>query len=281
MPNATPAPRVGLIGVGANLGDRRAAIEGAEAALRRAGLEVTAVSSIVSSRPVGGPPGQADYLNAVFRFESNAPPLQLLERLLVTENDLGRSRSPGATRWQARPIDLDLLLYGEIVLNTTQLRLPHPLLPLRPFVLRPACDVAPEMVHPVAGRTLRELARRLDRSSRWLWVAPETLRRHGAVLRDLALALDAHAPGDPWTIAPSPPQPHDDRSAPPAPRAGLLPGLACEIHAAAWMSHPEFGPIPALPLPGGDRMVNEQIMAVIGGTELAVDVLSPARVPDS
>ena len=279
MPNTTSAPRIGLIGVGANLGDRRAAIGGAEAALRRAGLKLTAVSSIVSSRPVGGPPGQTDYLNAVFRFESNAPPDQLLKRLLATENALGRVRFPGTARWQARPIDLDLLLYGGIVLATTRLRLPHPLLALRPFVLQPACDVAPDVVHPVAGRTLRELARRLDRSSRWLWVDPDTFRRHAKLLRELAMALDAHAPGAPWRIAPSPPQPHGDRSALPAPRAGLLPGLARDIHAAGWMSHPEYGPIPVLPLPGGDRIVNEQIIAVIGGTESAVDVLAPARVP--
>src|SRR4051794_21691130 len=129
-----------LIGLGSNLGDRAAILDAAAAALGAApGLGSLIVSSYHETAPVGGPPGQGPFLNAAARAATALAPEELLRLLQSIEADAGRVRS---VRWGARSLDLDLLLLGDSVIATPTLRVPHPRLALRRFVLAPLAEVA-------------------------------------------------------------------------------------------------------------------------------------------
>lgn len=144
-----------LVALGANLGDR-------EHTLHRAIELLTAephVSNLKRSAwhetaPVGGPVGQPAFLNGAVAFDSSLASDQLHAVLRQVEDRLGRRRNE---RWAARSIDLDLLLYGDEVSVTTSLNVPHPRMAFRRFVLEPAAEVAPEMVHPALGWTIARL----------------------------------------------------------------------------------------------------------------------------
>ena len=153
---ATDQPATAYIALGSNLGDRRGHLEaGLEAVGRVPGITVAAVSRFVETEPVG-PPGQGPYLNAAARLRSRLAALRLLEAMLAVERQRGRDRS-GGERWGPRTLDLDLLLYGDLVLAEPGLQVPHPRLHERIFVLEPLADVGPDAVHPILGRTVREL----------------------------------------------------------------------------------------------------------------------------
>jgi len=153
------APVRAYIGIGANLGDRRAAIDSAIAMLRAAPhTRVRAVSTIIETDPVG-PPGARDqppYLNAAVALETRLAPRALLDRLLEIERLHGRVREPGA-RGAPRPLDLDLLLYGAQIVREAGLIIPHPRLHERAFVLIPLAEIAPDALHPVLERRVTEL----------------------------------------------------------------------------------------------------------------------------
>jgi len=136
------------IGLGSNLGDRRAMI--AEALGR---LHPTRVSAIVETDPVGRT-DQPRFLNAVAEVDTDLSPAALLERLLDIERDLGRVRKE---RWGPRSIDLDLLLYGDQQVATERLSVPHPELPRRRFVLEGLAELCPDRAVPGLGRTVKEL----------------------------------------------------------------------------------------------------------------------------
>jgi 2-amino-4-hydroxy-6-hydroxymethyldihydropteridine diphosphokinase len=117
-------------------------------------IEIEACSSIYRTEPVGGPPGQPDYLNAAVRVRTRLAPDALLEACLDIERDLGRVRR---IRWGPRPIDIDLLLYGAEQYASDGLVVPHPRMRERLFVLVPLADIAPEdLALPPDGKPLKQ-----------------------------------------------------------------------------------------------------------------------------
>jgi 2-amino-4-hydroxy-6-hydroxymethyldihydropteridine diphosphokinase len=153
-------PSLACIGLGSNLGDRRAALEGAIAALSRtSGIHVQKVSSFRETEPVGGPTGQGTYLNAAAVIETDLDPHGLLGVLQEIEAQFGRVRS---VRWGERTLDLDLLLFADQIVSTPGLNIPHPRLRVRRFVLEPLAEVAPEAVDPVTKRTIADLLAAFD-----------------------------------------------------------------------------------------------------------------------
>lgn len=157
------------VGLGSNLGDRAGNLLLGVRGMLAAGLRVVRLSSIYETEPVGVGAAQPLYLNAVAELEGRAlpPPEQLLARLLRIEYALGRRRQRPLA---ARPLDLDLLLYGRAQIETEFLTLPHPRLHLRRFVLAPLAELAPAARHPALQQTFRELLAALaDDSAVRLW----------------------------------------------------------------------------------------------------------------
>ena len=139
------------IGLGSNLGEREAQIRLALDDLARLpGSRLVRASSLYDSEPVGDV-DQPNFLNAVAELETELTPRQLLWNLLLIERRLGRTRT---RRWGPRTIDLDLLLYGPLVVEEPDLQIPHPEMTRRSFVLVPLVELDPLLVHPVTGETL-------------------------------------------------------------------------------------------------------------------------------
>jgi 2-amino-4-hydroxy-6-hydroxymethyldihydropteridine diphosphokinase len=144
-----------LIGLGANLHDRAAALR--EAISRLVALpeiRFVAASSFHQTAAVGGPANQHAFLNAALLVETSLHPVRIADELLACERTLGRRRDK---RWGPRAIDLDLLLFDDRVVDLPQLTVPHPRMSFRRFVLEPACEVAATMLHPTSGWSLSRL----------------------------------------------------------------------------------------------------------------------------
>jgi 2-amino-4-hydroxy-6-hydroxymethyldihydropteridine diphosphokinase len=144
-----------FLALGSNLGDRQRFLDEAVRRLRAVpGLTVRRVSPYYETAPVGGPAGSGAYLNAVAEADTSLPPDQVLRTLLEIERQLGRIRSePNAPR----NLDLDLLLYDDLVRHSPDPVVPHPRLHERRFVLQPLADLAGELVHPTIKKPIREL----------------------------------------------------------------------------------------------------------------------------
>jgi 2-amino-4-hydroxy-6-hydroxymethyldihydropteridine diphosphokinase len=150
------APAIAYIAAGSNVGDRSAAITSAIAALDRCeSITVRAASSIIETAPMGRP-AQGPYLNAVIALATALDPRELLRTCHRIEASHGRNRA-AEQRWGPRRLDLDILLYGDAMIDEPGLIVPHPRMQERAFVLEPLAEIAPMVVHPVLGRSIVDL----------------------------------------------------------------------------------------------------------------------------
>lgn len=158
-----------LIGLGSNLGDRAHHLDEAIRQLRDCeGIVVVRHSAWHESRAIGGPPGQPEYLNGAAFLQTTRTPQALLAKLQEIEQSLGRRRDE---RWGARTLDLDLLLYDSLDLQSPELILPHPRMAWRRFVLRSAVEIAPSMIHPTTGWTIARLWQHLTTAANYVALA--------------------------------------------------------------------------------------------------------------
>lgn len=169
-----------LLGLGSNLGAPQDNLNNAVDHLRsNPKLRIATVSQWLATAPVGGPAGQQEYLNGALRLETDLAVLDLLNAMHHVEQRMGRS---GGQRWGPRLIDLDLLLYGNQVVDMPTCRVPHPWLAIRRFVLQPAAEIAGEMKHPEIGLTIGRLMQHLAEATPILSIvsAEELLAEHFA-----------------------------------------------------------------------------------------------------
>jgi 2-amino-4-hydroxy-6-hydroxymethyldihydropteridine diphosphokinase len=147
--------RVGYLSLGSNVGDREANLRAVIAALGDHDVEVEAVSSAYETEPVGEFPDQPDFLNAAARIRTALEPEDLLDVCKAIEAEQGRMF--GAPRHGPRPIDLDILLLGDVELAGDRLTIPHPELTRRRFVLVPLLEIDPELALPDGTRVASAL----------------------------------------------------------------------------------------------------------------------------
>ena len=202
-----------LIGLGSNLGDRQHALDNALGQLRAvAGIESVRASSAYESKPIGGPTGQSRFLNGAALLQTSLLPESLWSRLTAIENLLGRTRH---RRWAPRTIDLDLLLYDDLVqgaalpTNSAALCIPHPRMAFRRFVLEPAFEVAPDMRHPLIGWTIARLLDHLRTGTAHVAISGDNFAATHALAAKTAAEcgwklLDSPAAGDAMVRAGSP-----------------------------------------------------------------------------
>jgi len=145
----------GFLGLGANQGDRLAALRSAREALSRHGVHVTASSSVYETAPQGEVTDQPDFLNACVQIDTDLDPEELLAACKQVERDLGRT--PGGPRHGPRPIDVDLLLLGDLEHRSDALTLPHAEVTARRFVLEPLLELDPLLELP-DGRALKDFS---------------------------------------------------------------------------------------------------------------------------
>lgn len=178
-----------LIGLGSNLGDRLAALDAAVEQLRQtAQIELYRQSPWLETEPAGGPPNQAPFLNGAVWLKTQLSPPALLVRLQEIERSLGRIRQEP---WGPRTLDLDLLLYDDLVLNRPDLQIPHRWLPFRSFVLDPAVVIAPDWVHPLLGKSIYDLRVQLRAIPYWFVIGGGSSETR----EELAAKLAEHSGG--------------------------------------------------------------------------------------
>ncbi len=146
------------VALGSNLGDSVQILAAAIAQLSvTPKIQLEAISSWYRTKAVGPP--QPDYINGCAIMQVDMTPQLLLETLLATEQRFGRVRQE---RWGPRSLDLDLLLYDQVILDTPNLQIPHPRMRERAFVLVPLAEIAPDWIEPVSGYTIKQLVKDVD-----------------------------------------------------------------------------------------------------------------------
>ena len=147
------------IGFGSNIGDRLAHIQNAIHTLSKTeGITLQKISSIYTTDPVGYE-AQAQFLNGIVAIQTSLSPLSLLHTLKDIETAIGRKHR---IRWGPREIDLDILIYEDLCVQTEKLIIPHPEMHLRGFVLVPLAEIAPDLVHPVFQESIQTLLNRFE-----------------------------------------------------------------------------------------------------------------------
>ncbi len=149
------------MGLGSNLGNREKYLVSAIDRIDSCrGICVVNKSSFCETKPIGGPL-QPDYVNCVIELDTEIEPQRLLEEFKGIELELGRKLG---TRWGPRIIDIDILLYGNKVINDSHLKIPHESMHKRIFVLEPLCEISPDFKHPILRKTIFELLKDLKGS---------------------------------------------------------------------------------------------------------------------
>jgi 2-amino-4-hydroxy-6-hydroxymethyldihydropteridine diphosphokinase len=146
------------IGIGSNLGDREKNCTEALALLEQKGIRIIKRSSMIETEP-WGVEEQPMFINLTVEIKTVLEPEKLLGKLKEAEAELGRTET---ARWGPRIIDLDILFYNDTVMSSPELEIPHPGIQEREFVLKPLCEIAPEKIHPVLGKSVREMLERLS-----------------------------------------------------------------------------------------------------------------------
>lgn len=154
----TQKSTLSAIALGSNLGDSKANLNSALSILdQTTGIRVQTCSSYYHTAPIG--PAQPDFLNACAILQVELTPQDLLKNLLRIEQHFGRIRRE---RWGPRTLDLDILLFEDLILSTPELHIPHPCMTERAFVLVPLAEIAPEWIEPVSGEAIAQLVKKID-----------------------------------------------------------------------------------------------------------------------
>lgn len=154
------------LGIGSNLGNRLKNINGALLYLNKEKkIKIVKTSPFYETKPEGGPQ-QSNFLNGAVYIKTKEEPLALLKILKKIERRLGRKKSQ--IRWSPRPIDLDILLYDDLLFENKKLTIPHPLMTERLFVILPLADIAPRLKHPISKKSIRKTIEILKKNEKAL-----------------------------------------------------------------------------------------------------------------
>ena len=148
------------LGLGTNLGDKKANLNMAMEEIRKRVGEITSLSAYYLTNPWGFD-SQNTFLNAVCKACTTLSPLEVLSVTQSIEKKLGRMKKSIDGQYSDRPIDIDILLYDELVINTPELSVPHPLMHKRLFVMEPLTEIAPKLIHPVLHSSMEDILRDL------------------------------------------------------------------------------------------------------------------------